>query len=142
MDLTIDPERTDLTEAGIPVRARLRGVWGNHDIAHLTRDSLIAWLNSGVDHLAEGVVLTLLGHHHNPRVMKPDAWWRYRATVRCKTCNTTLISLTRSGPASISPRTLKEQAQRLALDHLQDHQRHDIETGLEETGQADACTTE
>jgi len=56
---------------GIFVRAKLQstnaadnGKWGPHDIADLTRESLVAWLRSrgGHNEWAEQTVLILLGH--------------------------------------------------------------------------------
>ena len=67
--LTIDPERKKLygdmaSGTGIFIRARFDGRWGNHDIAHLDKISLIAWLRSrgGDNPWAESVVCILLGH--------------------------------------------------------------------------------
>jgi hypothetical protein len=73
LDLVEDPARVRLPETGIPVRAK-RHVpegqperWGAVDIAHLTRESLIAWLHSRDEmqddrDFAVNVVLALLGH--------------------------------------------------------------------------------
>ncbi len=62
--LTVDPERVDLAETGIFVRAMYLGTWGSHDIAHLDRASLLQWLRSRGEknEWAEGVLLHLLGH--------------------------------------------------------------------------------
>ena len=64
----VDPERIGLGETGIFVRAL--GVddrWGSHDIAELTRPSLIAWLRiHGRDdpRMPTNTVLAMLGHAH------------------------------------------------------------------------------
>lgn len=63
-ELHCDPFREDRWKdhTGIYVRARsLRDGWGSFDIAQLTEDSLLAWLNSGPDK-ATGTVLALLRH--------------------------------------------------------------------------------
>ena len=51
-------------ESGIYVRAKLGDKWGSYDIAHLERESLVAWLKSrgGDNPWAENCVLLLLGH--------------------------------------------------------------------------------
>ena len=72
MDLCVDATRVNLPETGIYVRALTGnpqfggGVWGSHDIAHLTRESLLVWLRSrgGENAWAENVVGILLGHGH------------------------------------------------------------------------------
>jgi len=70
-DLYIDAERVCPDEGtGILVRAWVaehmgRRVIGNHDVASLTRESLIAWLQMSPTHSnpkAESMVLILLGH--------------------------------------------------------------------------------
>lgn len=64
--LQVDPERLDAPETGIPIRARTPGGFDTHDIAHLDRASLLAWLRSrgGDNPFAEDVVGILLGHGH------------------------------------------------------------------------------
>lgn len=55
------------SETGIFVRAQdADGKWGSHDIAHLTPESLLAWLRNrgGHNQIAENVVGILLGHGH------------------------------------------------------------------------------
>jgi hypothetical protein len=64
-ELIIDPNRTDLPETGIFVRAKnTAGEWDSIDIAHLTRESLFDWLRSrgGDNPWAENTVAILLGH--------------------------------------------------------------------------------
>lgn len=63
IELRADPQRRALIETGIYVRARWHnGVWGDVDIAHLDRPSLVAWLRKGDARLAERVLLHVLGH--------------------------------------------------------------------------------
>ncbi len=64
MELQVDPERLDIPETGIFVRAKLNDKWGSHDIAHLKPESLLVWLRSrgGENVWAENVVFLLLGH--------------------------------------------------------------------------------
>jgi hypothetical protein len=61
--LVVDDERMGLAETGVFVRATLDGKWGSHDIAHLTRNSLLRWLRSrgGENLWAENTVMILLG---------------------------------------------------------------------------------
>jgi hypothetical protein len=68
--LEVDPERLSRAETGIFVRARCAGAWGSHDIAHLTKASLLAWLRlrGGENRIAEDVVGILLGHGHLHRI--------------------------------------------------------------------------
>ena len=64
-ELKLDPNRLDLPETGIYIRAKDEaGKWGSHDIAHLDRESLLRWLRSrgGSNPWAENVVAILLGH--------------------------------------------------------------------------------
>lgn len=67
-DLIVDARRLELsdgTSTGIFVRVKnADGTWGNADILHLERDSLIEWLRSRGEknRWAEATVLTLLGH--------------------------------------------------------------------------------
>lgn len=69
LPLKQDPDRARYPDrfrpTGYPVRALIsdgtREVWGNVDIMHLTRDSLLQWLRSRPN-LAENVVLSLLRH--------------------------------------------------------------------------------
>jgi hypothetical protein len=56
-----DPRRASLAETGIYVRAKRDGRWQVVDIAHLTRESLEAWIDSRPN-IARNVVLHLLGH--------------------------------------------------------------------------------
>lgn len=60
-ELEADMRRMGRPETGIPVRARLGEQWGSYDIAHLKRESLVAWLNSRPE-LALRTLLMLLGH--------------------------------------------------------------------------------
>jgi hypothetical protein len=65
--LEVDPERITGPkadrESGIYVRARLVGKWGNHDLLHLNRASVLAWLRSRASlNFAHNTVLILLGH--------------------------------------------------------------------------------
>ena len=47
---------------GVLVRARLHGVWGNHDIAHLDDESLNRWITSHLDDSGRlRLIRTLLG---------------------------------------------------------------------------------
>ena len=73
--LWVDPNRTDLPETGIYVRAKMpraegevdvaRPKWVSADIAHLTKAALGVWMRSrgGNNEYAESVVEILLGHH-------------------------------------------------------------------------------
>jgi hypothetical protein len=62
--MKVDPERLLEPKTGIYVRAEYEGAWANADIAHLDRDSLMAWLRSrgGDNPWAENTVAILLGH--------------------------------------------------------------------------------
>ncbi len=61
--LRTDPERAHLPETGIYVRAvGADGRFDAVDIAHLTKESLLAWLRSRTPTFTENVVLALLGH--------------------------------------------------------------------------------
>lgn len=69
MELEVDEGRVHLSEVMIPVQAMRGGVKGFHDIMHLKRESLIAWLRSrdvgdeGVGYLfRERVILICFGH--------------------------------------------------------------------------------
>jgi hypothetical protein len=72
LELKIDPERRNVARSSVPlecvgvttgiyVRAELAGEYGSHDIADLTRESLVDWLRSRPG-WAEKVLLMLLGH--------------------------------------------------------------------------------
>lgn len=76
LTLQVDPDRTALPETGIYVRGLdASGQWGARDIAHLTRESLLAWLrhdyDGGANWRAENCVGVLLGHGnlHDVRVV-------------------------------------------------------------------------
>lgn len=61
-DFVVDPARLQAeATTGIVVRSRLGDSWAPHDIATLTRASLLVWLRSK-PHLAEAVCVILLGH--------------------------------------------------------------------------------
>jgi hypothetical protein len=69
-DLTFDLSRLDLDNTtGIYIRGKLGGSWENHDIACLTRDSLLAWMiakDQGREGLySRNVVLALLDHNQS-----------------------------------------------------------------------------
>ena len=55
---------TERGQTGVRVRAKHEGEYGLYDIDQLDRASLIRWLRSadGENHLAENMVLLLLGH--------------------------------------------------------------------------------
>lgn len=59
--LHADPERADLQESGIYIRAIRGDRWDSVDLAHLTLESARAWLESGNSRYVE-VTLYLLGH--------------------------------------------------------------------------------
>lgn len=63
MEYQVDPKREKLPKTGIFVRAQKDGHWGSHDIAHLERPSLDAWLRSRdtID-WPISVVMILLNH--------------------------------------------------------------------------------
>lgn len=65
-ELLVDATRVERADStGIYVRAMAPdGTYGSHDIAVLTRASLISWLRcrGGSNDWAEGVVAVLLGH--------------------------------------------------------------------------------
>jgi len=69
-DYRADPDRRHYPETGIPVRALDGDRWSDVDIAHLRKESLLAWLRSrgGDNSWAESVVLLLLGHELTPTV--------------------------------------------------------------------------
>jgi len=69
MELVADPNRLDMPETGIKIRATLDSKWGAHDITHLTKESLLEWLKSrdsdGPDagkNWREQVILLCFGH--------------------------------------------------------------------------------
>jgi hypothetical protein len=66
MELIVDPARKlRNNHTGIYVRAKQHdGTWGNFDICHLEKASLLAWLKSkgGDNSWAENVVGILLGY--------------------------------------------------------------------------------
>jgi len=68
-ELEVDPMREKqmpYINTGIYVRAKRNGKWGSHDIAHLSKASLLVWLNSYNDNgrAAKNAVGILLGHGH------------------------------------------------------------------------------
>lgn len=68
MELHVDKNRAIDAQwknaTGMYVRAEIDGRWGAHDIAVLTKESLLEWLRSrgGHNRWAEGIVASLLGH--------------------------------------------------------------------------------
>lgn len=66
-DLRIDPFRLGAPETGITVRCLGDGGYRQHDIAHLSAESLLAWLRSrgGSNPWAENTIAVLL-HHEKP----------------------------------------------------------------------------
>jgi hypothetical protein len=63
--MKVDPDRLiSEPETGIFVRVEHNGTFASVDIAHLDRDSLMAWLRSrgGDNPWAENTVAILLGH--------------------------------------------------------------------------------
>ena len=68
MILRADPERAHLPETGIFVRGMGEdGHFDAIDISHLTKESLVAWLQDKKPVFVEGVVLVLLGHSRMER---------------------------------------------------------------------------
>jgi hypothetical protein len=67
--LQVDPERKNLAETGIYVRAKDGDNWVSADIAHLDRESLKEWLHSRGDcnPWAENTIAHLLAH--NPAIV-------------------------------------------------------------------------
>ena len=59
---TIDPDRMDLPEVGICIRALGPDSWGAFDVAHLTAESLLDWLRSRDRDWAINVVGVMLGY--------------------------------------------------------------------------------
>jgi hypothetical protein len=64
MTLQADPSRERVPTTGIYIRAQRDGRWGSYDLAHLTAESVRAWLRRDGDDaaLAINVVCVLLGH--------------------------------------------------------------------------------
>lgn len=61
-NLYVDPERLEQLETGIFTRAKNGDNWGSYDIAELTRESLLEWLNGNKD-MMEKVILHLLEYY-------------------------------------------------------------------------------
>lgn len=63
-DYRVDPDRENLPETGVPIRAIIDDRWSTVDVVHLDKPSLKSWLRSRGEKnaWAEDFVFILLGH--------------------------------------------------------------------------------
>lgn len=64
MELKVDPDRTEIFETGVFIRAINDGHWGSHDIAYLDKQSLKNLLESKPHNWSMDLVGIILGHGH------------------------------------------------------------------------------
>jgi hypothetical protein len=94
MTLKVDPKRRH-ADCGIYVRALgVDGKCGSHDIADLTRDSLLEWLRSKPDR-AEQTVLVLFGHPAESAATR---------NTQCPRCDECTSGAGHAGACQVPPR--------------------------------------